>query len=142
MKCLFTARVVLSLGICLDALPASPRAERKEERAREGKKKRAWTFSEKQAGISVRSTLLLALLGETEGFEGTVLEAREPIAYVPQDPWVFGGTLLENVLFGRPFEAELFWASVAACGLDADLRQLPDAERTVIGYNCSYVSYV
>ncbi|MDF5753224.1 ABC transporter ATP-binding protein [Spongiactinospora sp. TRM90649] len=50
---------------------------------------------------------------------------RRAIAYVPQEPFMFGGTILENLLLGRPgADRDEAADAVAAVGADALVRRL------------------
>ncbi|MDR2726086.1 MAG: ATP-binding cassette domain-containing protein, partial [Candidatus Adiutrix sp.] len=59
---------------------------------------------------------------------------RARFGYVPQDGFLFNGTIHENVAFGRPgaLEAEVMAAAVAA-GLSEDLKIFPDGLQTLVG---------
>ncbi|KAJ2711604.1 hypothetical protein H4R19_003170, partial [Coemansia spiralis] len=50
-----------------------------------------------------KSALLLAMLGELQLVLGTSC-TRGSVAYVGQSPWIMGGTVEENVLFGRTLD--------------------------------------
>ena len=39
------------------------------------------------------------------------------IAYVPQDSWVFSGTVRENILVGKPLQKERYEDVVNLCSL-------------------------
>ena len=39
------------------------------------------------------------------------------LAYVPQQAWIFSGTVKENVVFGETFDADRFGWVVEACAL-------------------------
>ena len=39
------------------------------------------------------------------------------IAYVPQEAWIFGGTIRENILVGRKFVQEKYKEVIEACSL-------------------------
>ena len=55
------------------------------------------------------------------------------IAYVAQAAWIQNATLRENILFGRPFDAERYEATLEACALKADLAILGAGDMTEIG---------
>ena len=57
------------------------------------------------------------MLGELEPLRGS-MEVRGTLSYASQEPWVFSGTLRENVLFGSPFDKEWYDAVMEACALD------------------------
>ena len=54
-----------------------------------------------------KSTLLFAILGELPLSEGEI-SCYNKVAYAPQIPWVFSGTMRENILFGLPFDGQSF----------------------------------
>uniref|UniRef100_A0A182P629 Uncharacterized protein n=1 Tax=Anopheles epiroticus TaxID=199890 RepID=A0A182P629_9DIPT len=79
-----------------------------------------------------KSSLLQAILRELPLEEGSVV-AQGRFAYVSQEPWVFSGTVRQNILFGQPMEKDRYEAVVRACALVTDFEQLPDGDRTMIG---------
>ena len=48
--------------------------------------------------------------------EGTVV-VKGRVSYASQDPWVFSGSLRDNILFGSHYEKEWYKAVVEACAL-------------------------
>lgn len=74
-----------------------------------------------------KSSLLAAILAEMGKCEdgGSIyvrdLE-RSGVAYVSQEPWLQRGTVRQNILFGRPYQAELYNAVITACALISDLK--------------------
>ena len=81
---------------------------------------------------SGKSSMLLAILGELSIFKG-ILESKGKMAFVGQSPWVFSGTLRDNITFHRPFDATKFQTTVEACALRKDIEQFPDGDLTTIG---------
>ena len=81
---------------------------------------------------SGKSSLLTAVLGEIPVREGTISYYGK-VSYVPQIPWVFSGTVRENILFGLPFNEEKFQQIIGICGLTKDLAVLPSRDLTEIG---------
>lgn len=79
-----------------------------------------------------KSSLLQVILRELPAASGSVSIAGS-LSYASQEPWVFAGTVRQNVLFGQAYEKERYGAVIKACALDKDLEQLPDGDRTVIG---------
>ncbi len=63
------------------------------------------------------------------------LEAlRERVALVPQEPFVFSGTVRANVTLERPGATDdEVWRVIRATGLDGDVERFPDGLDTVIG---------
>lgn len=93
-----------------------------------------------------KSTLLDVVLGFTEPEEGSVRvggvdlaeldpEAwRERIAWVPQRPYLFAGTIAENVRLARPgADDEEVRAALRDAGADAFVDALPEGAGTVLG---------
>ncbi|MFF7340660.1 thiol reductant ABC exporter subunit CydD [Streptomyces sp. NPDC008163] len=93
-----------------------------------------------------KSTLLNVVLGFTSADEGRVrvggadladvsLERwREHIAWVPQRPHLFAGTIAENVRLARPAaDDSAVTAALRDAGAYEFVRGLPDGDRTVLG---------
>ncbi|MCL2029019.1 MAG: ABC transporter ATP-binding protein/permease [Deltaproteobacteria bacterium] len=94
-------------------------------------------------GKSTLAALLPALFAAPPG---TIMVAGRPLedwplpalrarfGYVPQDGFLWNGTIYENVAFGRPSagEAEVLAAAEAA-GLGEDLNFFPDGLETLVG---------
>lgn len=81
---------------------------------------------------SGKSSLLSAILGEMYKVSGTV-ELRGKLAYAAQTPWLLSTTVRENILFGSPFNQELYESVIEACALVDDLAMLKDADETLVG---------
>ena len=64
-----------------------------------------------------QSTLLQCLLGELQGIEGTATVSGT-LSYTSQEPWIFSGTLRENILFGSPYLPDRYEQVINACTLD------------------------
>lgn len=54
-------------------------------------------------------------------------------AYVPQTPFILGGTVRDNILFGRPYQEDQYRVAVQAAQLEPDLAQLPAGDMTELG---------
>ena len=81
---------------------------------------------------SGKSSLLLAILGELPICKG-IIEHKGKMAFVSQSPWVFAGTLRDNITFNKPFDFIKFQTVVKACALVKDIEQFPDGDLTIIG---------
>ena len=81
---------------------------------------------------SGKSSLLTAILGDLPLCAGHI-SFYGKVAYVPQIPWVFSGTIRENILFGLPFNQEKFLNVVHVCGLTKDLAVFSNGDMTEIG---------
>ena len=78
-----------------------------------------------------KSTLLSALVGEAACSPPARVSGS--VAYAPQQPWIFSGTLRSNVLFSSAFDAAHYATAVDACALRRDIELLPHGEDTEIG---------
>ncbi|KAL9978294.1 hypothetical protein ACROYT_G015793 [Oculina patagonica] len=81
---------------------------------------------------SGKSSLLTAILGELPLLQGRI-SYHGKVAYVPQIPWVFSGTVRENILFGLRFDEERFQHVVDICGLTKDFAIFTNGDLTEIG---------
>eukprot|EP00977_Amphora_coffeiformis_P015196 scaffold4442_cov125-Amphora_coffeaeformis.AAC.27 len=74
---------------------------------------------------SGKSTLLQGLLGHLPAASETnMVDKRGSIAWVPQSPFILNTTVRDNILFGRPFLPQVYYAVVEACCLGPDLKSL------------------
>ena len=78
-------------------------------------------YIENQADCCVcdvlQSSLLQLMIKELNPISGSVVVDGK-VSYASQEPWVFSGTLRENVLFGLPYKAEWYQKVLEACSLD------------------------
>ncbi|XP_066266498.1 ATP-binding cassette sub-family C member 4-like [Branchiostoma lanceolatum] len=81
---------------------------------------------------SGKSSLLSAMLEELPVMSGEV-KVRGKIGYASQQPWVFSGTVRQNILFGRPYEDEAYEKTIQVCALEKDLKLLPHGDMTLVG---------
>ncbi|KAF9932398.1 hypothetical protein FBU30_008250 [Linnemannia zychae] len=79
-----------------------------------------------------KSSLLNAIMGEMYKKQGTV-KVYGDIAYVPQQAWICNATVMDNILFGKPFDQNLYDCIITASGLRPDLEMLPAGDQTEIG---------
>ena len=81
---------------------------------------------------SGKTTLLLSILQETTLLSGT-MDVRGKIAYVSSDPFIFTGSILDNILFGERYEEERLEKVLELCQLKKDLELYPDNLQTIVG---------
>ena len=81
---------------------------------------------------SGKTSLLEAFLGLLSRKSGGLF-VRGNISCAPQVPWIFSGSLRENILFGAPFEEGRYERVLAGCGLLEDIAGLPDGDKSEIG---------
>eukprot|EP00755_Sulcionema_specki_P004788 Sspe_Gene.4637::Locus_1530_Transcript_1_1_Confidence_1.000_Length_4505::g.4637::m.4637 len=80
-----------------------------------------------------KSSLLEGLLGEMNMNHDGELSVGGGVAYCPQAPWVFNGTLKDNILWKRPDYEGRYKRILRAAELTEDLKTLPHGENTEIG---------
>lgn len=78
-----------------------------------------------------KTTFLEGLAGSgrvmaTDGY----LHVIGRVAYVPQTPWLFKGTLRDNIVFGELFDSIRYYNTVDACCLTPDFGALPLGDLT------------
>lgn len=49
------------------------------------------------------------------------------------EAWILNATVRENILFGKPFDAEKYETVLNVCELVADIKVLPNGDQTEIG---------
>ncbi|KDE07748.1 hypothetical protein MVLG_02020 [Microbotryum lychnidis-dioicae p1A1 Lamole] len=81
---------------------------------------------------SGKSSLLSAILGEMTKIDGSVT-VRGTVAYCAQQPWIMGGSVRSNIVFGHKFEQDFYDVVIAACALKEDLAILPQGDETEVG---------
>ena len=94
---------------------------------------------------SGKTTLLRVLLGLLPRDAGQIQWNGDPLedpggffvpphsAYIAQVPWLFSGTLRENILLGLNGDDETLLEAVRMAVFEQDLAQMPDGLATVIG---------
>ena len=81
---------------------------------------------------SGKSTLLSAIAGEICEVSGTIT-FQGSFVYLPQTPWIFSGTIRENILFGQAHDQPKYTRVIEACALTEDIQRFPDYDQTVVG---------
>ncbi|KAL0010160.1 hypothetical protein SO802_005268 [Lithocarpus litseifolius] len=79
-----------------------------------------------------KSSLLYAVLGEIPKISGTV-NAFGSIAYVSQTSWIQGGTICDNILYGKPMDKTKYEKAIKACALEKDINNFNHGDLTEIG---------
>ena len=81
---------------------------------------------------SGKSTVFCAILNEMPLLDGEI-SCQGRIAWVSQQPWVFCGTVRDNILFGKTFDSHKYRKTLEACDLDKDLEGFPYGDMTRVG---------
>ncbi|KAG9509318.1 Multidrug resistance-associated protein 4, partial [Fragariocoptes setiger] len=81
---------------------------------------------------SGKSSILMSLMGELPIVSGD-LSVDGRISYASQEPWIFAGSVEENVLFGKPYDKKRFDEVIRACALHKDIELFPQGIDTLVG---------
>ncbi|KAG5894556.1 hypothetical protein JTB14_021538 [Gonioctena quinquepunctata] len=81
---------------------------------------------------SGKTTLLYSILKELHPTDGS-MEVHGEISYAAQEPWVFGGSIRQNILFGLDYNAKKYREVLRVCALERDLTILPHGDQTIVG---------
>ncbi|OII72306.1 ABC transporter family protein [Cryptosporidium andersoni] len=81
---------------------------------------------------SGKSGLLGAIAGEITP-KGGKFECIGSVAYVTQVPWIFTGTIRENIILGSSYNVDWYNTVINACALKEDFSILPHSDHTMIG---------
>jgi len=73
--------------------------------------------------ILLWSSMLQCLLGELEALDGSV-DIHGSVSYVSQEPWIFFGTIKENILCGEVYDKAWFNRVVECCSLVKVMRKM------------------
>ncbi|KAF7996687.1 hypothetical protein HCN44_002333 [Aphidius gifuensis] len=81
---------------------------------------------------SGKSSLLNVILKELAVYQGSV-DVQGNIAYACQEPWLFAGSVRNNILFGRAFDQKRYERVVKVCQLKRDYQLFPYGDKTIVG---------
>ncbi|KAM3958248.1 ATP-binding cassette subfamily C member 4 [Aphomia sociella] len=81
---------------------------------------------------SGKSTLLHMVLKELPCSSGS-MDTTGTISYASQDPWLFVGSVRQNILFGQPFKRARYMEVCKVCALERDISLFPHGDKTVVG---------
>jgi ATP-binding cassette subfamily C (CFTR/MRP) protein 4 len=84
------------------------------------------------AAGSGKSTLLQVILKEIPNLSGN-LNIRGSLSYAPQEPWIFSGTLRENILFGEDMDERKYQEVLRVCCLEQDISRFSFGDNTLVG---------
>ena len=77
--------------------------------------------------------MLNVILGELEALSDGTCEVAGKMAYASQEPWIFSGTVRQNILCGLEYEMKRFTEVVEACALEKDFSLFPNGDSTLVG---------
>ncbi|XP_005190477.1 probable multidrug resistance-associated protein lethal(2)03659 [Musca domestica] len=79
-----------------------------------------------------KSTLIQTILGELQPTSGSVT-VNGTVSYASQEPWLFTGTVRQNILFGQQMDKKRYNLTVKKCALERDFELLPYGDKTIVG---------
>ncbi|KAF7996675.1 hypothetical protein HCN44_002321 [Aphidius gifuensis] len=81
---------------------------------------------------SGKTSLLNVILKELAVYQGSV-DVQGNIAYACQEPWLFAGSVRNNILFGRALDQKRYERVVKVCQLKRDYQLFPYGDKTIVG---------
>ncbi|KAG7239593.1 hypothetical protein INR49_028745, partial [Caranx melampygus] len=81
---------------------------------------------------SGKTSLICSLLGQMHLHQGSI-SVDGSIAYASQQPWIFYGTVQDNILMGEPLDRSRYSRVLSSCNLETDLQILPHGDQTMLG---------
>ena len=81
---------------------------------------------------SGKTSLLMTILGEIPISSGKI-SCIGKMAFVSQTPWVYSGTVRDNVVFGKEFQEQKFNKVIEVCDLAKDIASFTKHDLTEIG---------
>mmetsp|Transcript_88228 Transcript_88228/g.175269 ORF Transcript_88228/g.175269 Transcript_88228/m.175269 type:complete len:1386 (-) Transcript_88228:154-4311(-) len=90
------------------------------------------------ATASGKTSLLQAILGEmpqsgAAESSSIYVDRSQPIAFAPQQPWIFNASCRDNILFGADYDRKRLAQCIRCCDLERDFALLPAGELTRVG---------
>ena len=76
--------------------------------------------------------LIQSVLGEIEKTSGKIL-VEGKVSFTAQNPFVFSGTVRENVLFGEEMDRERYERTLEVTCLQPDIQSFEKGDMTIIG---------
>lgn len=81
---------------------------------------------------SGKTSLLHTILKELPLNDG-VIDVNGDVSYSSQEPWLFAGSVKQNILFGQPMNKIRYQRVVHCCALKTDFELLPYRDKTIVG---------
>lgn len=86
-----------------------------------------------------KSTLFNVILGELELDRGSIA-VNGLVSYASQEPWVFRGSVRQNIVFIEEFDEQRYNKVVEVCALERDFELLEQGDATIVGEKGSSLS--
>ncbi|KMQ90611.1 multidrug resistance-associated protein, partial [Lasius niger] len=79
-----------------------------------------------------KSSLMNIILKELRLQQGSI-QVNGKIAYASQEPWLFAGSIRQNILFGRKMDHIRYDRVTRVCQLKRDFSMLPYGDKSIVG---------
>lgn len=81
---------------------------------------------------SGKTSLLQTILKEIPTASGKV-SVLGSVSYAAQEPWLFSGTIEQNILFGNAMNIQRYQEVVKVCALETDFNLLSEGDLSIVG---------
>ncbi|KAL3283208.1 hypothetical protein HHI36_006357 [Cryptolaemus montrouzieri] len=81
---------------------------------------------------SGKSSLIHLFLKELTVISGN-MELHGRVSYASQEPWLFSGSIRQNILFGEEYDKDRYDSIVKVCALEPDFEHFPHGDKTLVG---------
>ena len=75
-----------------------------------------------------------SLVGELKNNSGNISIQGE-VFYSKQYPYLFSGTIRENIIFNKPYDLNIYQNVIEACCLDKDFDNFVNRDQEMVGDN-------
>ncbi|XP_025405411.1 probable multidrug resistance-associated protein lethal(2)03659 isoform X2 [Sipha flava] len=79
-----------------------------------------------------KSSLIQAIIRELPLIKGQI-SVSGVISYASQEPWLFTGSIQQNIIFNSPMDKDRYKQVVNVCALQSDFEQFPYSDKTIVG---------
>lgn len=79
-----------------------------------------------------KSSFLQALLRELPLESGSI-NIKGLVSYASQEPWIFSGSVKQNIIFSNAFNQNRYDLVVRSCALDVDMGSFDSGDKMLIG---------
>ncbi|XP_044260437.1 probable multidrug resistance-associated protein lethal(2)03659 [Tribolium madens] len=79
-----------------------------------------------------KTTFLNLILRELDLQKGSI-DVTGVVSYASQDPWIFPGSIKQNILFGEEMDPEKYQKVIRVCALERDFSLFPFGDNTSVG---------
>ncbi|XP_008186888.2 probable multidrug resistance-associated protein lethal(2)03659 [Acyrthosiphon pisum] len=79
-----------------------------------------------------KSSLIQAILQELPLVDGSI-SVHGIVSYASQEPWLFSGSVKQNIIFGSPMDKYRYNKVIDVCALKTDFEQFRYGDQTVVG---------